>query len=126
MCTGWTKATRIGFLDPQKNAALTNACAQAPMHRKGFVHLKRGEDLRLQRPPLSYSQCDGKPCCRVRRSLDCFLLCRGKNVARNIASALAFMHKKGVVHLDVKSANILLTSNNIAKLGYPPTHPPPS
>lgn len=41
----------------------------------------------------------------------------GKNVAINIASALSFMHKKGVVHLDVKSANILLTSNNVAKLG---------
>ena len=42
---------------------------------------------------------------------------RGKGIAKNIASALAFLHKRRVVHLDVKSANILLTANNVAKLG---------
>ena len=43
--------------------------------------------------------------------------CRGNSIAKNIASALAFLHKKKVVHLDVKSPNILLSSNNVAKLG---------
>lgn len=34
----------------------------------------------------------------------------------NTASALVFLHKRKTVHLDVKSANILLTTNKIAKL----------
>ena len=60
------------------------------------------------------------PRCITADALCCkyaLLCCRGKGVAKNIASALAFLHKKKVVHLDVKSANILLTSNNVAKLG---------
>ena len=51
--------------------------------------------------------------------------CRGNSIAKNIASALAFLHKKKVVHLDVKSPNILLSSNNVAKLGCRPVRVAP-
>ena len=35
-------------------------------------------------------------------------LCRGWKIAMDIASALVFLHTKGLVHLDIKSLNILL------------------
>lgn len=44
--------------------------------------------------------------------------CRGWRIALDIASALVFLHSKGLVHLDVKSLNILLKSGRTeAKLG---------
>lgn len=36
------------------------------------------------------------------------LTCRGWKIAVDIASALVFLHTKGLVHLDIKSLNILL------------------
>ena len=76
--------------------------------------------------PLVNVQCLGQEMILNGAEGVCMTFCRGKNVARNIASALAFMHKKGVCHLDVKSANILLSTNNVAKLGSSPPPPPPS
>lgn len=44
-------------------------------------------------------------------------LCRGWKIAVDIASALVFLHTKGLVHLDIKSLNILLgQGRNEAKL----------
>ena len=47
--------------------------------------------------------------------------CRGWRIAVDIASALVFLHSKGLIHLDVKSLNILLkgrrTEAKLADLG---------
>eukprot|EP00884_Botryococcus_braunii_P016077 jgi/Botrbrau1/3152/Bobra.0070s0118.1 len=42
---------------------------------------------------------------------------RGPQVAYDIASALAYLHHNRVIHMDVKSANVLLTHDGRAKLG---------
>ncbi|KAI7843034.1 hypothetical protein COHA_003366 [Chlorella ohadii] len=41
---------------------------------------------------------------------------RGRRVVSEIAKALNFLHARGVVHMDVKSNNVLLTSGGTAKL----------
>ena len=35
----------------------------------------------------------------------------------DVARALAYLHSKRIVHLDVKSANVLLSRDGTAKLG---------
>eukprot|EP00884_Botryococcus_braunii_P016075 jgi/Botrbrau1/3150/Bobra.0070s0116.1 len=42
---------------------------------------------------------------------------RGPQVAADIASALAYLHSHAFIHMDVKSANVLLTQDGRAKLG---------
>jgi serine/threonine protein kinase len=41
---------------------------------------------------------------------------RGRRVVLEVAKALNFLHARGVVHMDVKSNNVLLTSGGTAKL----------
>lgn len=41
----------------------------------------------------------------------------GRRVAFDVARALNYCHSKGVVHLDVKSSNVLLTASGAARLG---------
>lgn len=43
----------------------------------------------------------------------CLLL----SAAKNVSSALGHCHSKGIIHLDVKPANILVNSQGIFKLG---------
>lgn len=40
----------------------------------------------------------------------------GRDIARDVACGLAFLHSRNVVHFDLKSANILLDKSNGAKL----------
>lgn len=40
-----------------------------------------------------------------------FKNCRGLKIAIDIAAGLAYLHKRRVVHLDLKSSNILLTGD---------------
>eukprot|EP00887_Chlorella_sp_A99_P005023 scaffold4.g5023.t1 len=42
---------------------------------------------------------------------------RGKRIALDLARALVYLHSKKIVHLDVKSANVLLARDGTAKLG---------
>ncbi|PRW33664.1 serine threonine- kinase receptor R831 [Chlorella sorokiniana] len=42
---------------------------------------------------------------------------RGRRVALDVARALNYLHSMGVVHMDVKSSNVLLTASGAAKLG---------
>lgn len=42
---------------------------------------------------------------------------RGRRVALDVAKALNYLHSMGVVHMDVKSSNVLLTASGAAKLG---------
>lgn len=41
----------------------------------------------------------------------------GKQAALDVARGLVFMHSKNIVHRDIKSKNILLTSDGRAKIG---------
>lgn len=55
---------------------------------------------------------------RVYCSMLTLVDCRGWKIALDVASALVFLHSKGLVHLDVKSLNILLKGRRAeAKLG---------
>ncbi len=45
------------------------------------------------------------------------MVCRGRQVALDIAQGLAFMHSRHMFHLDLKSSNILLTADGTAKIG---------
>ncbi|KAL4442409.1 hypothetical protein ABPG77_004993 [Micractinium sp. CCAP 211/92] len=40
----------------------------------------------------------------------------GRRVARDVARALAYLHSQGVVHMDIKSSNCMLTASGTAKL----------
>ncbi|KAI7838770.1 hypothetical protein COHA_007387 [Chlorella ohadii] len=51
---------------------------------------------------------------------------RGKRVALDVAKAMNFLHQNNVVHMDIKSPNILLTASGTAKLadvGFSKTKP---
>ncbi|KAL4431314.1 hypothetical protein ABPG75_006570 [Micractinium tetrahymenae] len=41
---------------------------------------------------------------------------QGKRVALQVAQALAYLHRRGIMHCDIKSANVLLTECGTAKL----------
>lgn len=43
-------------------------------------------------------------------------LCRGRNIALDIARGLTYLHNRNILHLDIKSPNILLTSSFDAKI----------
>ena len=47
---------------------------------------------------------------------ECLLAHRGKHVAIDILRGLHFLHAKRIVHMDLKSPNILLTRHGQAKL----------
>jgi len=38
--------------------------------------------------------------------------------AKQVSSALAHCHSKGILHMDVKPANIMVTSQGLCKLGF--------
>ena len=42
--------------------------------------------------------------------------CRGKGIALDVARGLFSLHSRRIVHLDVKSPNVLLTQEYLAKL----------
>lgn len=44
------------------------------------------------------------------------VLCRGRQIAIDIAQGLAYLHDASIVHLDLKSPNILLTDTWEAKI----------
>lgn len=44
-------------------------------------------------------------------------VCRGKKIALEIARGLAWLHSHDVIHLDIKSPNVLLKADGAAKLG---------
>ncbi|PRW59527.1 Serine threonine- kinase CTR1 [Chlorella sorokiniana] len=40
----------------------------------------------------------------------------GRRIAVEVAKALAYLHRQGIVHMDIKSSNVLLTATGSAKL----------
>ena len=42
--------------------------------------------------------------------------CRGRSIATDVLRGLHFLHSKRIVHMDLKSPNILLTRHGVAKL----------
>jgi len=42
--------------------------------------------------------------------------CCGRNIAMDVARGLDFLHARNVIHVDVKSANVLLSREGQAKL----------
>jgi serine/threonine protein kinase len=58
--------------------------------------------------------------CTMARLLSmdaCDCACRGKQIALDIATGLNYLHEHNILHSDLKSANILLTSTLRAKCG---------
>jgi serine/threonine protein kinase len=41
---------------------------------------------------------------------------RGRRVALEVARALNYLHSKNVVHMDIKSSNVLLSASGTAKI----------
>ena len=54
-------------------------------------------------------------CLRWRR------LCRGRKIAMDVARGLDKMHSRHIIHLDLKSPNVLLTAGGTAKIAVSPT-----
>ena len=48
------------------------------------------------------------------------LLCRGRKIAMDVARGLDKMHSRHIIHLDLKSPNILLTAGGTAKIAVRP------
>ena len=44
------------------------------------------------------------------------MLCRGKSIALDIARGLTYLHSRNILHLDIKSPNILLTKKFDSKI----------
>lgn len=42
--------------------------------------------------------------------------CRGRGVALDIAKGVAYLHASGIIHLDLKSPNVLLDAAGNAKV----------
>ena len=43
-------------------------------------------------------------------------LCRGRKIAMDVARGLDKMHSRHIIHLDLKSPNVLLTAGGTAKI----------
>lgn len=45
-----------------------------------------------------------------------FVVCRGFKIAQDVAAGLVYLHANRIIHLDLKSPNILLGADNTAKI----------
>lgn len=74
-----------------------------------------GRDKESHRPYLVMEYVDGNPLNQFMSKYN-FNFDQSISLIRQIASALHIVHNYGIVHRDVKPANILLTNDNIIKL----------
>jgi hypothetical protein len=96
---------------------LCEAQAAGRLHHSGIVAIyDAGEDRENHNPYMVLEFVSGEPLNRILAREKKLPLARALQLAEEIAVALDYAHAQGVVHRDVKPANILVTEEGRAKI----------
>ena len=96
----------------------TVRCDPLPCPPSPYVALRLRPRPCLLFPPVSLCPCTSLIPHHPTQTHSCLPpLLLSLQIAMDVARALAYLHSKRIVHLDVKSANVLLSRDGTAKLG---------